>query len=295
MSCKKYLLSLLLSLFCFLLIADPDNAFAAELEFSETQVTVSAGESFDIDVTLDTQNQAVTGTDAVILYKPQDVEVLSIGPGEVFADYPARFFDNTNGKIMISGIVASKDDLFTGSGVLAKIHFRAKSPGQSEIMFQYQAGDTTDSNVVGLSNSNDLLTSVNKISLTIQSGSYAQQVIPPTEDEQTTEIISQSLTYWGRLMIKLGFSPNFVKRLEQAVLGYKQDPYGPITYGQSKTDPNQTQSQIETEFKSTSVSSSARIFILVTVLATVFAVALGAYFLIVHNRKNASPAVIHKT
>jgi hypothetical protein len=96
-------------------------------------------------------------------------------------------------------------------------------------------------------------------------------------------------------MIKLGFSPNFVEKLEQAVLGNEQDPYGPITYGPAKTNPNQTQSQIETEFKSTSAGSSARIFILITVLATVFAVALGAYFLIVHNRKNASPAVIHKT
>jgi hypothetical protein len=295
MTTKKILFFLSSLSLCFFIFANSGTVYAAALEFSKTQVSASLGEELDVDVTIDTQSKAVAGADAVILYNPQYIEVVSVDPGDVFADYPARFYDNTNGKIMVSGIVSSKHNLYRGRGVMARIRFRTKAMGASQITFQYTPGDTTDSNVASMSEPGDILTSVNSISLAVQGGSYTQQVTTSTEEEQTTQMINQSLTNWGNLMMKLGFSPSFVSGLEQSVLGKKQDAYGPITYSQSKTDPNQSQAQVQTTYKSTAVSSSARMYILITVLATVFAVALGAYLLIIHNRKNTPPAVIHKT
>ncbi len=114
------------------------------LSFSPSTTTVTVGETFDVDVLVDTGGQAVDGVDAIISYDQDLLEAVSVTAGSFLSTTTNSLA--TAGKIKIYGVAESGSPK-TGTGTLATITLRAKSAGEATLTFDCQSGVTTDSNI----------------------------------------------------------------------------------------------------------------------------------------------------
>ena len=126
--------------------------------------TVGLGETFTVEIKLDTGNRSVptTGTDVILKYAP-DVTILTypppkigvikplkIIPGNTYDTYPIQEIDTETNTIKISGSASSLKNYFSGSGTFASIEFKTVDLGPISIDFVWREGATDDTNVVGL-------------------------------------------------------------------------------------------------------------------------------------------------
>jgi len=102
------------------------------------------GETFDVEVLVDTGGQAIDGVDAIISYDQDLLEAVSVTAGSFLATTTNSLA--TAGKIKIYGVAESGSPK-TGTGTLATITLRAKSAGEATLTFDCQSGVTTDSNI----------------------------------------------------------------------------------------------------------------------------------------------------
>jgi peptidoglycan hydrolase-like protein with peptidoglycan-binding domain len=143
------------------------SASAATLVLSPSAQAVNVGDTFTVQVLLDTQGQPIDGVDLQALnYNPynlqvQDADLSTVGaqiqPGTLMPNTVANTVDTTNGKIVFSQIT-NGGSTYTGSGVLATVTFKALVAGTANVTFGFTPGVTTDSNVA--SKGNDILSSV---------------------------------------------------------------------------------------------------------------------------------------
>ncbi len=163
------------------------KADAATLNASPTTNTVTAGQTFNVTVLLNTQGQAVDGVDLYFVkYNPSILEVvdsnatqtgIQIQPGSLLGITVVNSADNSLGKIQFSQASTGGSN-YNGSGTLATITFKGKANGTSTITFDYAAGSTTDSNVAA--GGADVLSSVTNSQATVSGGSDpTPQPLPP--------------------------------------------------------------------------------------------------------------------
>lgn len=149
------------------LFAFAATASAATLTLSPSSQTVSAGDTFSVDILLDTQGQPIDGVDLQALnYNPynlqlQDADAQQMGTqiqaGTLMPSTLANSVDTTNGKIVFSQIT-NAGSTYTGSGKLATVTFKALVAGTAKLTFDFTSGATADSNVA--SQGKDILTAV---------------------------------------------------------------------------------------------------------------------------------------
>lgn len=98
-----------------------DAVDAAALKFSPTSKSVSAGETFQVQVVVDAGSEEVSGTDAYVLYDQGKFQATSVTEGTYFP-----YVQNTiaSGKVSIYGVVTDPATSRTGSGTLATISFK---------------------------------------------------------------------------------------------------------------------------------------------------------------------------
>lgn len=138
--------------------------------------TVSKGETFSIEVILDTQGQQVDGVDIFSLNFDQDllqvvdqdnkVSGVQVTAGTLMPRNIMNRVDNKTGQIQFSQVVDAGGSTFVGNGVLATVTFRAQKSGSASLKFDFKAGNTADTNVVRIGE--DKLTSVNESMVTIK-------------------------------------------------------------------------------------------------------------------------------
>jgi hypothetical protein len=126
-------------------------------------------ESVELTIELSTVTTEVEGVDVELTYDNSSLEASksAITAGNIFPEYPIIEVIPTQGKIRISAI-SDVNQNFTGTGSLAKIVFKPKKIGVTEVKFDFTAGSTTDTNVVNSKMSEDLLKEVKNISLEIK-------------------------------------------------------------------------------------------------------------------------------
>ncbi len=161
------------------------SASAATLSLSPSTKSVNVGDSFTVNVMLDTQGQPVDGVDLqAINYNPynlqlQDADSATAGTqiqaGSLMPSTLANSVDTTNGKIVFSQIT-NAGSTYTGSGILATLTFKALVAGNAPVTINFTAGATTDSNVA--SKGSDILTSVTNGQYTINN--VVSTVNPPS-------------------------------------------------------------------------------------------------------------------
>lgn len=164
--------------FVFLVFLSTYSVFAqtegtnSSILFSPTTISTKANESFTTQLWLDTDQAKVGGIDAKLIFDPKLLSIVKIDTIPVFPDYPATVFDNSNGTAHISGIVRSKDELYSGKSQFAAITWKAISSGEGTITLSFTAGATNDSNIAVPYGNGDILSTVNSIS--VRSAAVAQ-------------------------------------------------------------------------------------------------------------------------
>jgi hypothetical protein len=223
----------------------PSSVKAAEPSLLFAPITLDAGLNypFNVTVTVDTAGYSTGGVGAIINYDPFTLAATSIQTGSIFADYPMSSINNEKGKITISGIAASQDHLFSGTGVFATITFTPKQLGFSDISFAFNPGLTTDSNIAVNFGNGDILSKVNKVSVNIGPTSNAPTPTPagllsslPSLSSLRTRVVAQLAT------LNLPFISNkYASAREGRPVSDNLDPLEPITGQAPITDPNATQ------------------------------------------------------
>lgn len=140
-----------------------------KISLTVPKTSFSVTEVVPVSVIVDTAGQTVDGVDLVVHFDPKILEASSAGmiQGRIFDEYPAVLVDSKKGLIAISGI-ASLENSFKGTGTFAAINLRAKTPGKTSLIIDFQKGSTTDSNLVETATSKDILEVVDNLELDIR-------------------------------------------------------------------------------------------------------------------------------
>ncbi|OGE98128.1 MAG: hypothetical protein A3G89_01025 [Candidatus Doudnabacteria bacterium RIFCSPLOWO2_12_FULL_42_9] len=181
-SIKKVIITLGCSLFfvlCYVSVAS-----AATLTVSPASGSYTAGQTFTVNVLLNTTSQPIDGVDFFYLkYNPailqvQDSDAATSGvqiiPGTLLTQTLANTVDAATGKITFSQVTTTGTS-YNGSGTVASINFKGIANGTSTLAFDFTAGSTADTNVAG--GGTDKLTAVTNGSFTITGGT--DPVTPP--------------------------------------------------------------------------------------------------------------------
>ncbi|MBN2095781.1 hypothetical protein JW752_00065 [Candidatus Peregrinibacteria bacterium] len=153
----------------------PIKTHAAALSMNPASANLTEGCENTVNIMVDTQGAETRGADAFLSYNPNEIEVLSILPGEMYKSYPGKII--SNGNIFITAF--SENGFFVGNGTLARLVFKSK-PGvkSTTIRFKYAYGSTVDSNVAGRG-AEDILSSVASGTYTFEPGICGTAPIKP--------------------------------------------------------------------------------------------------------------------
>lgn len=142
---------------------------AGTISLNTPQTTFNVNEVVPVSVMVDTGNHKVSGVDVIIRFDPKILEATKAGliKGRLLDEYPLVSVDAKQGLISISGI-SSLQNGFKGKGIFALINFKAKMPGSTPLIIDFENGSTTDSNLVEADSSKDILETVSNLELNIQ-------------------------------------------------------------------------------------------------------------------------------
>lgn len=170
----------------------PAAASAATLSLSPTSGTHKVGDTFNVEIKLDTGGVTTSGTDVYVRFDPNVLQVVDannsstgvqITPGSLYSQTSFNSTDNGAGKISFSGSKSGGSSGYSGTGTLATIKFQATAEASStNVTVDYQAGSTTDSNVISQSDSSDVLTSVTSAAYKIAAAGGTATATPDSND-----------------------------------------------------------------------------------------------------------------
>lgn len=187
--------SLLIVVFGVALFALPEKALAASLSLSPASASKNNGETFGVDIVLDTEGAAVSGATAIINYDTGKLQVqdddsnntgVNIKPGTALSQVLSNSVDTSAGKIRFDA--GNLGASYTGRGVLATIQFKAIGSGVAQASFLFNPSSTTNtSQVAAATGPTNLLTKINDGNYTIggtssnsTSSTQTQQTLPQT-------------------------------------------------------------------------------------------------------------------
>ena len=158
---------ILLALFLSILLAKPASAAAAaSLSFSPASGDVTLNNEFNVNVMLNTGGGDSDGTDAIIRYDGNKLQVISATLGSLYAQkvIEGSAATGTAGKITLSAVTVS-GQIYNGSGTFATIRFKPIATGTANVYFDFTSGSKNDSNVAY--QGNDILGSVSNATYNI--------------------------------------------------------------------------------------------------------------------------------
>lgn len=150
---------------------------SARLTMSPAQKSVKVGDQFTMDILLSTGTDTTVGTDIVLHYDPDLLEVvdadtaaagIQIAPGTLFDFTPQNEVVLATGAINFSASQQPTSNMVSATeSKLATISFKAKAAGQANVRFDFTPGDLSDSNVIKPSDGRDLLNVVQDATVTV--------------------------------------------------------------------------------------------------------------------------------
>ena len=143
----------------FLFLVPASQVWAINKAFfslSSPDTLPKVGETFNIDITLNTDGANVKSADAVLTFDPAKLSVVSLTPGAIFDSYPTKNFDAL-GNIKLSGAMTSATASFSGIGKFGTITFKGDSSGTTTISFSCTPGKTNESNITQILTNADIV------------------------------------------------------------------------------------------------------------------------------------------
>lgn len=142
----------------------------AKISLSASKTSFKVNEAVPVSVMVDTGGRTIDGVDLIVKFDPKILEATAGGliKGKILDEYPLKSVDINKSLIYISGVSNSKNG-FGGTGQFALINFKAKSAGRTSLTIGFiKNGETTDSNLVEIGASKDVLDQVNNLELEVQ-------------------------------------------------------------------------------------------------------------------------------
>lgn len=153
---------------------------SATLALHAPQGSYAVGDTFDVAVDLNTNGSGTTGSEVMIQYDPGVLEVIDADEGTSGIQvqdgslYSITFINETypsEGILWFSSHNPTDDAVFTGTGTLAIVQFRAiASITQTEVSLYYSPNWTTDSNVTARAQGQDQLQQVSNTQFSVTGG-----------------------------------------------------------------------------------------------------------------------------
>ncbi|MFW5703666.1 MAG: cohesin domain-containing protein [Patescibacteria group bacterium] len=120
-------------------------SYAATLKFDPTSITATSGNTFEVDIIVDAEDEEISGTDAYILYDSTLVDPKDVTPGTFF---PVVSNTTDGEQVYINGVVTDPTDFKTGSGVLATVTFEMLTGGSGDLQFYCDTTQPDTSKIV---------------------------------------------------------------------------------------------------------------------------------------------------
>lgn len=141
-------LGLLISIVFFLLPTTIYRASAAYLFFQPERSSVQKGETVEVKLRINTEGEAPTTTDAVILFNSSQLRLVEVKEA-VLADrfFPKLFKRISNNKVFVGGAIEPGTQAKSGEGTLATLVFEGTVTSENIVTFLCEQGKTTDTNV----------------------------------------------------------------------------------------------------------------------------------------------------
>lgn len=195
-----------LSISFLIFLTRPGLAFAgASLSFSPASESVMIGESFEVDIILDTGGVETDGVDLLISYDEMRLEAKNAALGNLY-DNKINEDVSQPGKIILQA-VSDAGSGFAGTGNLAKISFKAIAGGPAQVSFEMRGESTTDCNVSA--DGEDILASVSNATYTILPEGIGAGIATasgtPTPTSLTPAPTVPETGFFGPTVIGLGF------------------------------------------------------------------------------------------
>lgn len=166
---------LLLLVTCNLSLVSASLVHAATSISLTTQTPrVKVNQTFDVSINL-TSTDTTLGTDIVLKYDPQILELTSVTPGTLYPNYPPNVSgQTTTGQVNISAVSDFSSGV-TPNGTFATLKFTPLKAGQTEVIFAYAPGDTALTGVIPLEGNtpNLLVAAPSPLAITIQDNPLA--------------------------------------------------------------------------------------------------------------------------
>lgn len=152
----KYFAIFLLPLVFLFFTSKDISAGNAELKIHPESGTAEKGDSFSLDVLVDTKGQEVVLVRAALRFDPSLVEVTNVEKSEpLFCDWPSneQLIDNNEGIVVVTGFCQSgtQEELYVTTGdpdVFARITFKALNQGQLDLGWEYSGVDLPNNSVI---------------------------------------------------------------------------------------------------------------------------------------------------
>lgn len=145
---KKFIFILL-----FVLI-NPSGVLAATISLSPQARIVKPGETFSIDVIIDTKGESVISADALFTHDKTLMEAITVTDGTFFPD---NYHLLTPGEPLVAGALSKTGESYTGTGKIATITFKALKEGLDTLTFKCTPGKTADTNIAKASDGSDIV------------------------------------------------------------------------------------------------------------------------------------------
>lgn len=120
----------------------------ASLSLSPDSGLYKTGDTFSVDILVDTNEQDVVVVAAYLNYDPNALEVVSIDVlDSIFTMEAENIIDSTNGQVKITRGLPSPG-VNTANGRVARLNLRGLTDADTEISFDFISGATNESNVI---------------------------------------------------------------------------------------------------------------------------------------------------
>jgi hypothetical protein len=148
-------------------IAPPTVQPRAEMWIDPPEMQIAQGGTITVRVMIDAHNTIINGTDAIVNYDQDYLEVVSIDkPNEPNNEF-SLFSRQSDGQLQITRTKQSVSDVPTAQLTIAEVTFRTVKTGTTAVRFDYQKGATNKSTIIEQRSNKNILDKVTGVKIEI--------------------------------------------------------------------------------------------------------------------------------
>lgn len=129
---------------------------------------VTVGQIFQLTAKFWAPGKILDGSDVILHFDPGFLEARQIVEGDYFSTYPRKTVDNKTGIVKITGIGTKVDTPLSETASFAKISYRVKKTGTTQVTFDFVRGKTNQTTLVERGTSRNILGNVFPVTITIE-------------------------------------------------------------------------------------------------------------------------------